>query len=89
MSTFRGTALPIAFALVIVGLGGTAVTMVRIAMLARRIHEVPTHIRVNPLNILAAREYWTDDIRRLHQLSVWFMMLFIGAVGTFLMIAML
>lgn len=71
---------PLLLGAALVGLLGTALLNVAVAVLARQVPDRPLSARLNPLNILAHRGLWTPEIRIANRWAVRAMLLFVASV---------
>ena len=63
--------------------------MVSIAVLSRKLPNLPAHARANPFNILALPDRWTPEIRALHGWAVRAGLVFLASILLTLALAIL
>ena len=67
----------------VVGLLCAGVFGVHCALLARKLPDLPLHMRINPFNVLASRDLWTPEIVRYERLAARSVLVFIVGVLMF------
>lgn len=63
----------------VVGLLGMSVFAMAIALEARKVPNLPLHMRVNPFNVLSDRSLWTPEIHSLHRTALRCGLVFVGS----------
>jgi hypothetical protein len=79
----------VAFGLAVAGLLGAAIFMVRFAILARRVADLPTSMRLNPFNVLASRHRWTPEMEAVERKAAAGIAAFIAGVVLFALMSVL
>jgi hypothetical protein len=79
----------VAFGLAAAGLLGAAIFMVRFAMLARRVPDLPTSMRMNPFNVLTSRHRWTPEMEAVERKAAVSVAAFIAGVLLFALMSVL
>jgi hypothetical protein len=86
---FLGLGGALALVPAMLGFVGVAVQMIRFALLASRLPDLPIHARLNPFNVLAMRDRWTPTMRDIHDSAVRWGLLFLGGVAVALFVSLL